>query len=542
MSPNAAHEKKRPAPLITTRERTSSSSSDSSIKPPRTPRFAEATTVYSPIEAPEKNRSPFADPPQPKTQFCMPQAQPSDIGFGYISENSLSRHSQGVPVEVPLTPGSPLKSAMKLPGAPKRMIDNPLSPTFREEQVLEKHETMTEKEQARDLIIKTRVRIAKFCLRLTNFSCSLIVLTMLSTTMRIFYTTHELPAENSLPAWANGTKTWPQTVVLACSCVSLFFCLVVFYGYWRGGHKRAEKAAVYYTLFAVGFFIFSIVMWGFAAGILQGAKNNSGNQDIWGWSCVDNKRRQLFQDKVDYALVCRLQSWSLVCCIIEVVVETITILIYGIIFYRYYSKRRLRKSMDIRDRARSDLYLAQLRSQSAPNTPGFGPLSPSYSQHMKSPRFPPAAYTSMRDIEEGFGEDDRVAPGTRFVEAKPASQKRQKPFALQAPPIKVHAATPKTPQTGFAVAPPRQYSPPPRQTSPQPLHQERRTAHAPTAPGEQIYGDVPIPGAYAPTNPGPQQQVFGQSGFAGLPGQAVTSGERIESPPSSPRIPRAGSR
>lgn len=237
----------------------------------------------------------------------MAQAQPADVGFGYIADSNPSRHSQGIPVEMPLTPGSPLKSAMKLPGAPRRVIENPLSPTFREEQILEKHESLTEKEQAKDLVVKTRVRIAKIALRMTNFSCSLIVLAMLSTTMHIFFATKDLPAQNNLPAWANGTKTWPQIVVLVTSCISLAFCLAIFYGYWRGGHKRAEKTAVYYTLFAVGWFIFSIVMWALAAGILQGAKSNSGNKDIWGWSCVDNKRRELFQDKVDYALVCRLQ-------------------------------------------------------------------------------------------------------------------------------------------------------------------------------------------------------------------------------------------
>jgi hypothetical protein len=142
--------------------------------------------------------------------------------------------------------------------------------------------------------IKTRVRIAKFILRGVNFSCSLIVLSMLSMTFSIFNATKALPARNNLPAWAVGTKTWPQKVVLAVSCVSLALCLAVFWNYWRGGHRRAEKVAVYY-------------MWGIAAGILQGAKNNSGNQDVWGWSCVDNKRRQLFSQKVNYALVCRMQ-------------------------------------------------------------------------------------------------------------------------------------------------------------------------------------------------------------------------------------------
>ena len=70
------------------------------------------------------------------------------------------------------------------------------------------------------------------------------------------------------------------------------------------------------------------------------------------------------------------------CCIIEVVVELLCVIIYGIVFYRFYSKRKLRKSMANRDRARSDLYLAQLRSQSAPNTPGLrGPLSPGDGWH-----------------------------------------------------------------------------------------------------------------------------------------------------------------
>jgi len=257
-------------------------------------------------------------------------------------------------------------------------------------------------------------------------------------------------------------------------------------------------------------------MWGIAAGILQGAKNNSGNKDVWGWSCVDNKRRQLFSEKVNYALVCRMQSWSLVCCLIEVVLESITIVLYGVVFYRYYSKQRLRKSMDIRDRARSDLYLAQLRSQSAPNTPGFGPLSPSYSQHVKSPRVPPSIYSNnlAAAAEEGY-----AGPGTQFVDAKPTFAAPPKPFALQPPPIKVHAATPKTAQTGFTGLPPPK---------------ERVTAHVSAAPGEQTYDAVPIPGAYASplSSPGlaqPQHTRFGSVG------EAITSDHRIESPPGSPR-------
>ena len=120
-----------------------------------------------------------------------------------------------------------------------------------------------------------------------------------------------------------------------------------------------------------------MLLWVITAVVVQHARDSGNNKDMWGWACVDNTRSDVFAEKVDYQLVCRLQNWTLICIIIEIVVEVISITLYSIVFYRYYTKRRLFKSMDLRDRARSDLYLAQLRSQSAPNTPGFGPKSPS---------------------------------------------------------------------------------------------------------------------------------------------------------------------
>jgi hypothetical protein len=111
-----------------------SSSSENSLKP-RTPRFAEATSIHSPIEG---NRSPFADPEPTKV------SEPADVGLGYINQRES--------VTVPMALKSPLKSALKVPGTPGRRFDNPLSPTFREEDVLEKREARTDKEQARDLV------------------------------------------------------------------------------------------------------------------------------------------------------------------------------------------------------------------------------------------------------------------------------------------------------------------------------------------------------------------------------------------------------
>lgn len=42
---------------------------------------------------------------------------------------------------------------MRVPGTPARkIVENPLSPTFREEEILEKRERATDVEQAKDLV------------------------------------------------------------------------------------------------------------------------------------------------------------------------------------------------------------------------------------------------------------------------------------------------------------------------------------------------------------------------------------------------------
>jgi hypothetical protein len=135
-----AGDKKRPSALNLTPTRSASTdSSDSDSLKPRTPRFAEATSVHSPVEA----RNPFADPEKGESH----RAQPGDVGFGYIGGSSDRQSSA-----VPMTPKTPLKSAMKVPGTPARQFTNPLSPTFREEDILEKQEASTGKEQVRDLV------------------------------------------------------------------------------------------------------------------------------------------------------------------------------------------------------------------------------------------------------------------------------------------------------------------------------------------------------------------------------------------------------
>ncbi|PSN64823.1 hypothetical protein BS50DRAFT_574983 [Corynespora cassiicola Philippines] len=69
----AANDKK--STTVTILKRNSRDSLAPEQKTPRAARFAEATSVHSPIDA----RSPFADPP---TNHYRPQQQVSDVGFG----------------------------------------------------------------------------------------------------------------------------------------------------------------------------------------------------------------------------------------------------------------------------------------------------------------------------------------------------------------------------------------------------------------------------------------------------------------------------
>lgn len=165
-------------------------------------------------------------------------------------------------------------------------------------------------------------------------------------------------------------------------------------------------------------------------------------------------------------------------------IEVLVLLIYVVVFYRLWTKRRLMKSMGRRDKARNDLYLAQLHLQSAPNTPGF----PGFASYP-----PKSPFVAANAIDQySVAEKGEAQPPTQY--ASPRSPTRPAPtFQLQAPPIKIQQPTPNMAQGEFAPqsapvasSPSHSPSPPPQNTS----------QHATAAPGEADYGSVPIPRAY----------------------------------------------
>ncbi|TLD13115.1 uncharacterized protein PgNI_02688 [Pyricularia grisea] len=253
-------------------------------------------------------------------------------------------------------------------------------PFHREERLLQDAEAATDKLQAKDLKVKTKVRIAKFGLRGVGFSCSLIIIAMISTIFTIFNATKTLPRQNGLFAWFAIINPWPQILILFVSCVSVLVCVWTFWSYCRGGHQKAEKTGIYHNILAFGGFGLGMAFWVTSAVSFQHQRNSSNNQDLWGWSCVQNGRSELFKESVDYALFCRLQDWTVICIIIEIVVDALTIGLYLIVVYRFYFLRRFQKSMDRRDKPNhnNDRFLEGEHGQGSPVTTYLQPLHPFY--------------------------------------------------------------------------------------------------------------------------------------------------------------------
>lgn len=127
--------------------------------------------------------------------------------------------------------------------------------------------------------------------------------------------------------------------------------------------------------------------------------------------------------------------------------------------------------MNSRDKCRSDLYLAQLRLQSAPNTPGF--------KSSTAPTFPKYVHD-----EDESDDDDRIDA------AEKGQHSRESDWARR------HQET-FSPATSSLSPPPPDFTI--TQATPVMGHSdwsEQKQDHMDAAPGEQSYAAVPIPGAY----------------------------------------------
>jgi len=146
----------------------------------------------------------------------------------------------------------------------------------------------------------------------------------------------------------------------------------------------------------------------------------------------------------------------LICAVIEIVVEVISLGIYCVVISRIRSKHKLYKTMSSRDKARSDLYLAQLRLQSAPNTPGLKTsMANDFGRELHDPQ--DAAEKGVAGTDEEANEEAEWA------------RRRNEAFDNNSQSSLQESQLPKP---------------------------DNVQEHGPMSPGEKKYDSVPIPGAY----------------------------------------------
>lgn len=311
------------------------------INETETPPITEVNHVQSEPESQTEFLTEFPAPPPPSATYLNGEVCP------ITTPGSVNNTPQFAVFPVP-----PLSAGLKTSG------------TTPEEQRLAELDMKVQMENRRDLAVKLKVRLGKVVLRGLNCVCSIVVLALVSSTFAIFFATRHLPNRNNLQAWDSNTPQWPQTTLLVIAIISLILSLYIMYCYWRGGHSRAERIALHATLFTAAAFIFSITIWSVGYGIMKSSREKNNDKDIWGWSCRDNTRKNLFQDTINYNLVCSMNEWIAICALIEIVVELLLICVYIFAFYRFvYTKRKLRKSLNVRDEARSNIWIAKLQSQ-----------------------------------------------------------------------------------------------------------------------------------------------------------------------------------
>ncbi|KAH9427424.1 hypothetical protein MCOR02_012056 [Pyricularia oryzae] len=136
--------------------------------------------------------------------------------------------------------------------------------------------------------IKVEVRMAKFGLRGVSFSCSLIVVAMMSTVLTMFDAT-------KVHQGASHAQRHARLV------------------------RDDEPVAA--DLDPHGL----VPGWIATAASFQHQRNINNNKDMWGWSWDQTPRAETFEDDVNYSLLCRLQDWTSVCIIIEIVVDVVTV-------------------------------------------------------------------------------------------------------------------------------------------------------------------------------------------------------------------------
>jgi hypothetical protein len=135
-----------------------------------------------------------------------------------------------------------------------------------------------------------------------------VVIGLSATAFHIFLRTKDKPPIQGFAPWPEHTILWPPILVLTVATLSMITSTAIMAAYFFGGHKKAERIAITSTIVTALAWVAGICIWATSGGAMQSAKSRSRGMDFWGWACSKNNQRyEIWNDWVDYDLVCELQ-------------------------------------------------------------------------------------------------------------------------------------------------------------------------------------------------------------------------------------------
>lgn len=200
-------------------------------------------------------------------------------------------------------------------------------------------------------MIKRRIRILKFLLRLGTMLLALYMLATMAVTLRKYYSTRNhiisVPGPNgplSRGPWARETKTWPTTVLLVTSILSFLVSAVVMAGYLRGV-RAANTAHEYGFYISLAIYGTQLGMWVAVAAAYRAGKD--GN-DLWGWTCDVRAMRiqPSFAPVINFSRYCNIQTSSWFTSLAQAALLLLHVAVYVWAYIRLKNQREMRAHFD----------------------------------------------------------------------------------------------------------------------------------------------------------------------------------------------------
>ncbi|ERF71360.1 hypothetical protein EPUS_03515 [Endocarpon pusillum Z07020] len=179
-----------------------------------------------------------------------------------------------------------------------------------------------------DAIMKHRIRLLKFILRLATLLLALYMIATMSLTFRKYFNTRHIIIDVPGPTgprgpWAGQTKTWPTTVLLVTSTLSFIISAVVMASYVRGVHA-ANAAHEYGSYLGFGIFAAHVGMW---IAVAVAYRTGKDGNDLWGWTCDERAMniQKAFERVINFKRYCDIQTSSWITSVAQAV-----LMVFGI--------------------------------------------------------------------------------------------------------------------------------------------------------------------------------------------------------------------